>query len=184
MRKFKTGASHASSKGRANSLRKTIVHPLEPVYDKNSRVLVLGTMPSPKSREYGFYYSHPQNRFWRILSDLFHEPLPQTNEEKAALLLRHQIALWDVLHSCKIDGADDASIRDPVPNDIAGLLKKTAIQAVFTTGAKAASLYRKLCLPRTGVEAVALPSTSPANCRFYTYDKLLEAYRVLLQYTK
>jgi TDG/mug DNA glycosylase family protein len=141
-------------------------------------------MPSPKSREYGFYYSHPQNRFWHILSDLFHEPFPQTNEEKTALLLRHHIALWDVLHSCRIDGADDASIRYPVPNDIAGLLKTTGIHQVFTTGAKAASLYRRFCLPQTGVEAFPLPSTSPANCRFYTYDKLLEAYRVLLNYTK
>lgn len=165
-------------------MKTTVIHPLQPVYDKNSRVLVLGTMPSPKSREYGFYYSHPQNRFWRIISDLYHEMLPQTNEQKTMLMLRHHIALWDVLQSCKIDGADDASIRDPVPNDIAGLLKNTEIQGVFTTGAKAASLYRKLCLPETGIEAVSLPSTSPANCRFYTYDKLLEAYRVLLDCTK
>jgi TDG/mug DNA glycosylase family protein len=160
-----------------------IVHPLKPIFDKNSRALVLGTMPSPKSREYGFYYSHPQNRFWRIVSDLYDEPLPQTNEEKTALLLRRHIALWDVLKSCRIDGADDASIRDPVPNDIACLLAKTNITAVFTTGTKAASLYRRLCLKSTGVEAIPLPSTSPANCRFYTYEKLLEAYRILTDYT-
>lgn len=159
-----------------------IIHPLEPVFDKNSRVLVLGTMPSPKSREYGFYYSHPQNRFWRVVSDLTGEPLPQTNEEKKSLLLRSRIALWDVLKSCRIDGADDASIRNPVPNDIAGLLAVTNIRAVFTTGTKAATLYRRLCRKKTGVDAVALPSTSPANCRFYTYEKLLEAYRVLLDY--
>lgn len=160
-----------------------IVHPLKPVYDENSRALVLGTMPSPKSREYGFYYSHPQNRFWRVVSDLYAAPLPRTNEEKTAFLLRHRIALWDVLKSCRINGADDASIRDPVPNDIAGLLAKTNIRAVFTTGTKAAALYRRLCRKQTGVDAIALPSTSPANCRFYSYEKLLDAYRVLPNYT-
>ena len=161
-----------------------IVHPLAPVFDKNSRVLVLGTMPSPKSREAGFYYSHPQNRFWPILAELFGEPLPRSNEEKAALVLRHGIALWDVLHSCRIAGADDASIRDPVPNDIARLLAETHIRAVFTTGAKASALYRRLCLPGTGMKAVPLPSTSPANCRNWSYATLLEAYRVLLDFTE
>jgi len=161
-----------------------IEHPLPPVFDENSRVLILGTMPSPKSREYGFYYSHPRNRFWRILAELYSSPLPETNQEKTALLLRHGIALWDVLKSCRIRGADDGSIRDPVPNDIEGLLKKTGIRNVFTTGSKAASLYRRLCLPKTGLAAFALPSTSPANCRRYTYEMLLDAYRVLLDHTK
>jgi TDG/mug DNA glycosylase family protein len=160
-----------------------IVHPLSPVWDEKSRVLVLGTMPSPKSREAGFYYSHPQNRFWPILAELYGEALPHTNEEKKALALRRGIALWDVLQSCRIKGADDASIRDPVPNDIAGLLTRTQITAVFTTGAKAASLYRRFCLPQTGLEAVALPSTSPANCRNWSYETLLEAWRILLNFT-
>ncbi len=160
-----------------------VVHPLKPVYDKNSRVLVLGTMPSPKSREYGFYYSHPQNRFWRILAELYQSPLPQTNDEKEALLLQNHIALWDVLKSCQICGADDASIRSPEPNDIAGLLAKTSIRAVATTGTKAATLYRRLCRKSTGIDAIALPSTSPANCRHYTYEKLLDAYRILTDYT-
>lgn len=161
-----------------------VEHPLAPVYDSNSKILILGTMPSPKSREYGFYYSHPQNRFWRIVSELYGQSLPVTNEEKTSFLLQNRIALWDVLKSCVIRGADDGSIRDPVPNDIAGLLAKTQIQTVFTTGTKAFSLYRKLCLPRTGVPAAALPSTSPANCRHYNYERLLEAYRVLLRYTR
>ncbi len=156
-----------------------IVHPLKPVYDQNSHVLVLGTMPSPKSREYGFYYSNPQNRFWRILADLFKQPLPKTNVEKRAVLLSCRIALWDVLKSCLIDGADDSSIREPVPNEIAALLARTRIHTVFTTGTKAAALYRRLCLKETGIPAVALPSTSPANCRFYSYERLLASYRVL-----
>ncbi|MCI1956289.1 MAG: DNA-deoxyinosine glycosylase [Oscillospiraceae bacterium] len=160
-----------------------VVHPLRPVFDENSRILVLGTMPSPKSRAYGFYYSHPQNRFWRVVSELYGSPLPRTNEEKTAFLLKNRIALWDVLKSCRIRGADDASIRDPVPNDIAGLLAKTGIRTVFTTGTKAAALYRRLCRETTGVDAVPLPSTSPANCRRYPYEKLLDAYRILRDYT-
>lgn len=162
----------------------TVIHPLKPEFDSRSKVLILGTMPSPKSREYGFYYSHPQNRFWRILSELYQAPLPKTKEEKRALLHQSRIALWDVLKSCSIEGADDGSIRSPVPNDIAALLKKTGIQTVFTTGTKAAALYRRLCRRETGVDAIALPSTSPANCRFYRYEDLLDRYRILLQYTK
>lgn len=140
-------------------------------------------MPSPKSREFGFYYSHPQNRFWRVVSDLYGEPLPATIDEKKGLALRHRVALWDVLKSCRIEGADDGSIRDPVPNDIPGLLRETRITAVCTTGAKAAALYRRFFGKAIG-PAIALPSTSPANCRFYTYEKLKDAYRILLRYTE
>ena len=160
----------------------TVIHPLAPEFDERSKVLILGTMPSPKSREYGFYYSHPQNRFWRVLSDLYDARLPQNNDEKRALLHLSGIALWDVLQSCEIEGASDGSIRDAVPNDVAGLLKETGIRRVFTTGGKAAALYKKLCLKDTGVEATALPSTSPANCRL-RYEDLLESYRVLLEFT-
>ena len=167
-------------KNTKSSKSEYIVHPLKPVYDEKSKILILGTMPSPKSREYGFYYSHPQNRFWRILSDLYGEALPKTNSEKTDFLLSHRIALWDVLKSCRISGADDGSIKEPVPNDIASLLDRTGIKKVFTTGTKAASLYRRLCLPKTGVKAVPLPSTSPANQRYYTYEKLLEAYKAIL----
>ena len=160
-----------------------IEHPLNPVYDAGSKILILGTMPSPKSRERGFYYSHPQNRFWHIVSELYGKLLPNTNEEKAAFLHETHIALWDVLKSCTIEGADDGSIRNPVPNDLADLLSRTNIRAVFTTGTKAFSLYKRLCLKQTGVPAIGLPSTSPANCRHYTYEKLLETYRVLLDFT-
>jgi TDG/mug DNA glycosylase family protein len=158
----------------------TIEHTLPPVYDEHSRILILGTMPSPKSREAGFYYSHPQNRFWRVLSDLLSLALPVTNEEKIRLLLQNHIALWDVLKSCAIAGADDSSIRNPVPNDIGRLLQKAKITTVFTSGTKAASLYHRFCEKRTGVSAIALPSTSPANCRYYSYERLKEAYSVIL----
>ncbi len=160
----------------------TVIHAFEPAFDAHSQVLVLGTMPSPKSRENGFYYNHPQNRFWRVLADLLGEPLPQDNIQKASLLRRHRIALWDVLYSCEIAGADDSSIRQPVPNNLRQVLDAAPIRAIFTTGTKAASLYRRFCLPQTGIEAIPLPSTSPANCRHYQYEDLVRAYSVILPY--
>lgn len=159
-----------------------ISHPLEPIYDASSRILILGTMPSPKSRETGFYYGHPQNRFWKIVPALWGEEDPGTNEARRAFLLRRHIALWDVLRSCRITGADDGSIRDPVPNNLEQVLSASPIRAIFTTGAKAAQLYRRLCQPTLRRAAIPLPSTSPANCRYYSYSSLLEAYRVLLPY--
>ena len=155
-----------------------IIHPLEPVWDEHSRILILGTMPSPKSREAGFYYGHPRNRFWPVLAAVFGEEIPVGTAQRKAFCLRHGIALWDVLASCEITGADDASIREPVANPIEALLEKTPITRVFTTGKKAFDLYRKLCLAKTGVAAVSLPSTSPANCAC-SLEKLVEAYQVL-----
>ena len=140
-----------------------------PVYDKNSRALILGTWPSPKSREMGFYYGHPQNRFWPLLAALTGEPVPAREDiaAKKQLLLRHGLALWDTLERCTITGASDASIRDAVPNDIAALLTNAPIQAVFCNGATAYRLYQKYLEPVSGIPAVKLPSTSPANaaCR-------------------
>jgi len=159
-------------------MRETVVHPLPPVYDAHSRVLVLGSMPSPRSRQEGFYYAHPQNRFWRVLAALFGEPPPQSNGERRALALRRGIALWDVLASCEISGASDASIRAPVANDIRGILAAAPIRAVFTTGAAAAALYRRHILPVCGREATALPSTSAANARA-SLEALIRAYAPL-----
>lgn len=162
--------------------REQVLHTIEPVFDENSKILILGTMPSPKSREIGFYYGHPQNRFWRVLAKLFCCDVPQTNEERTALLTAHHIALWDVLSSCDITGADDGSIKNPVPNDLNRVLSAADIKAVFTTGTKAFALYNRLCRKATGIEAFPLPSTSPANCRFYTFDALAEKYRAILEY--
>lgn len=159
-----------------------VTHIFPPAFDATSRVLILGTIPSPKSREVGYYYSHPQNKFWRVMADLFQEAVPQTNEEKEAFLKQHHIALWDVLKSCRIQGADDGSIREAEPNDMDEVLLHSDVQAIFTTGTKAAQLYKKHCFPKTKREAIALPSTSPANCRFYTYEEIREAYRVILDY--
>lgn len=158
-----------------------VLHPLEPVADAGSRVLLLGTMPSPKSREAGFYYAHPQNRFWRVLAALWGEETPAGTQERLAFARRHHIDLWDVLRACSIEGADDGSIRQPEINDLRRVLDRADIRAIFTTGTKAAALYRRYCLPVTGRPAIPLPSTSPANCRA-TLDELTQAYRAILAY--
>lgn len=158
-----------------------VTHAFLPVFDAHSRVLLLGTMPSPGSRERGFYYSHPQNRFWRVLSALLNEEIPQTIEQKKALLLNHHIALWDVLASCDIAGASDASIRNPVPNNLRLILDNAPIQAIFATGRKAQELYSRLCQPVTGRPIICLPSTSPANQR-YSEEALKHEYSVILPY--
>lgn len=156
-----------------------IIHSIEPVFDTESRVLILGTMPSPKSREVQFYYGHPQNRFWRVLAAVLGEEVPQSVPEKKAMLLRHRIALWDVLAECEITGASDSSIRNPVANDLSVILDHAPVQAVFTTGATAWKLYTRLQKPHTGIEAVRLPSTSPANCAV-KMEVLTEAYKAIL----
>ncbi|HIY80825.1 MAG TPA: DNA-deoxyinosine glycosylase [Firmicutes bacterium] len=156
-----------------------IIHSIEPVFDAESRVLILGTMPSPKSREVQFYYGHPQNRFWRVLAAVLGEEVPQSVPEKKAMLLRHRIALWDVLAECEITGASDSSIRNPVANDLSVILDHAPVQAVFTTGATAWKLYTRLQKPHTGIEAVRLPSTSPANCAV-KMEALTEAYKAIL----
>ena len=136
-----------------------------PVYNAHSRALILGTWPSPKSREMAFYYGHPQNRFWPMLAALTGEQTPAREdiEAKKQIILRHGLALWDTLERCTITGASDASIRDAVPNDIAGLLRKAPIRAVFFNGTAAYGIYTKYQQPLTGIPAVRLPSTSPAN---------------------
>lgn len=158
----------------------SIIHPLQPIYSSSSRVLILGTMPSPKSRQNGFYYGHPQNRFWRVLAAVLREPVPVSIEEKKHLLLVHDIALWDVLHACSIHGADDSTIGNPVANPISTLLQRTCVQNIFTTGRKAYSLYEKLVYMQTGIHAVYLPSTSPANCRM-TMEQLVQAYSCIIE---
>ena len=158
-----------------------VTHEFGAFYDKNSRVLILGTIPSPKSREQGFYYGHPQNRFWKVLAEILGEQLPTSIEEKKDMLRRNHIALWDVLASCEISGASDSSIKNPVPNDMNLILAEADIQAAFTTGAKATQLFQKYCTPDCGLDPIRLPSPSPANCAC-SYEKLVEAYRKILEY--
>ena len=152
-----------------------VVHPLEPIFDEHSRALILGTMPSPKSREVRFYYGHPQNRFWRVLAAVFDSPVPTTNDERREFVLSHRLALWDVLRSCEITGASDASIKNAVANDLSVILDHAPIRAIFCTGTRAAALYRRMIEPKTGIAAIALPSTSPANCAV-SFEALFASY--------
>ena len=146
----------------------SLTHQFAPVFNKDSRILILGTFPSVKSREQHFYYGHPQNRFWKVLARVTEEPLPATIQEKQTLLLAHRIAVWDVIHSCEIIGSSDSSIRNVIPADIGGLLPQTSITGIFGNGNKACELFEKYTAPSLSSfprlrNIQKLPSTSPAN---------------------
>ena len=157
-----------------------VTHNFPPLFAPDSRALILGSIPSPKSREQAFFYGHPQNRFWPVLAAVFGEPAPQTVADKRSLALRHRIAMWDTLAACDIRGASDTSIRNPVPNDLPWLIAQTQVRAVFCTGTTSYKYYKKLCQPQTGIEAVCLPSTSPANAA-WSKERLIQAYSVIAQ---
>ncbi len=159
----------------------SVKHMIKPVYDKDSKILILGTMPSPKSRETGFFYGHPQNRFWKVLSAVLNEKEPETTEDKKQFLLRNKIALWDVLASCDIRGADDSSIKNPIANDMNIILDQSQVKNIFTTGSTAFKLYNKYCYEKTQIKPVQLLSTSPANCR-YSLETLIGNYGTLKVY--
>ena len=155
-------------------------HTFEPVFDKNSKILILGTFPSVKSREHQFYYGHPQNRFWKVIAQITGEDLPVTIDEKKALLLRKQIAIWDVIRSCKIIGSSDSSIQDVVANDFSEILTNAKIEKVYANGGKAYELYQKYALQKTGIEIIKLPSTSPANAG-WSMEKLCEEWKAKIK---
>lgn len=155
-----------------------IVHPIPPLFDAQSRLLILGSFPSVKSREAGFFYGHPQNRFWRVTAAVFSEPVPQTIDEKRAFLLRCKIALWDVIAACDITGSSDSSIRNVVPNDLSVILNAAPIRQIYVNGGTAARFYDKYQCPITGKEAIRLPSTSPANAA-WSLEKLCAAWQIL-----
>ena len=151
------------------------VHPIAPVFDKDSKVLILGSFPSVRSREEGFFYGHPQNRFWKVTSQIFGEELPFTIDEKKAFLIRNHIALWDVIGSCEIDGSSDSSIRDVTVNDLSVILGTADIRAIFLNGKKAEQYYLKYLFPILKRDAVCLPSTSPANAA-WNLEKLITVW--------
>jgi len=154
-----------------------LTHPFAPVYDENSRVLILGSFPSVRSRADCFYYGHPQNRFWKLLAELYCETVPQTIEEKKSFLLRNRIALWDVISSCEIENSSDQSIRGATANDLSEIFEGARIKAVFANGKTAYTLYRKF----NQTPIFCLPSTSPANAA-WTMDRLAQAWQIILKY--
>lgn len=159
-----------------------VVHPLPPLYDEKSRVLILGSFPSVKSREQNFFYGHKQNRFWRVTAAVFGCEVPQTIEEKREFLLGNGIALWDVIASCEIVGSSDSSIKNAVANDLSDILEAADIKKIFVNGKAAEKYYRKYTEKAIGRSAICLPSTSPANAA-WSIERLTEAWHIIREYT-
>lgn len=158
-------------------MKNLVKHELKPIYNRESKILILGTMPSVKSREVGFYYAHPKNRFWPLLELIFEESI----ENKEEFLLKHHIALWDVLKTCSIKGSSDASIKNAKPNNLANLLKESNIKAIFTTGHTAYQYYLKFFKDKINLPVFCMPSTSPANCKI-KMSELIEKYLIIKEY--
>ena len=154
---------------------KKVKHPFPPLYDENSQILILGSFPSVKSREVKFFYGHPQNRFWKVVANVFDEKIPETIEDKKSLILKNHLALWDVISECEITGSSDASIKNAKANDISKILKDSSIKKIIVNGKTAERLYIKYIEPITGIKAVVMPSTSPANAA-WSLDRLIEAW--------
>ena len=157
-----------------------MLHTIPPIYDSESKVLILGSFPSVKSREIQFFYGHPQNRFWKVMSAVLKCEIPNTIDEKRNMLLHNRIALWDVIHSCDIDGSDDSSIRNVVPNDLSFIIESTKIEKIYTNGNTAHNLYKKYCEQNTGISAKCLPSTSPANAGF-SLERLIASWSAVFE---
>ena len=156
-----------------------IQHPIEPVYDRDSRILILGSFPSVKSREVQFFYGHPQNRFWKVIAAVTGAPIPRSVAEKRALLLSSHIALWDVIASCDVNGSSDSSIKNVIPNDLGRILDTADIRRIFVNGKTAEKYYNKYLRQTIGRDAVCLPSTSPANAA-WSLEHLCEAWKAIL----
>ena len=160
-----------------------MTHPLSPIFDTHSTILILGSFPSVASRKAGFYYHHPQNRFWKVIAALTQQPVPETIEEKKNLVLCHRIALWDVIEECSIKGSSDASIQDVKASNISMILEQCPIECIFANGQTAAKLYTKHCEMLTCKPIITLPSTSPANAAF-SLETLIEAWQVIFNSEK
>lgn len=156
-------------------------HNFLPIYNSDSRILILGSFPSVKSRENNFYYGHPQNRFWKVIAQLTNSEVPQSIEQKEGLLLQKGIAIWDVIYSCSIIGSSDSSIKDVVPNDIEAIVRNSGIKRIFANGATAGRLYNKYKKNTVGMDIVVLPSTSPANAG-YSLQRLCDSWKIITEY--
>ena len=158
-------------------------HTFEPIFDKNSEILVLGSFPSVKSRENNFYYAHPQNRFWKVVASVYSCPVPKTVEEKKNMLLSNKIAVWDVIKSCEIAGSADSTIKSVIPNDLSEILSVADIKKIYANGKTAQSLYNKYIKKNTAIDIIALPSTSPANAA-YSIEKLIKEWKIINEYNR
>lgn len=158
-------------------------HTFEPIFDKNSEILVLGSFPSVKSRENNFYYAHPQNRFWRVVASVYSCPVPKTVEEKKNMLLSNKIAVWDVIKSCEITGSADSTIKSVIPNDLSEILSVADIKKIYANGKTAQSLYNKYIKKNIGFDIISLPSTSPANAA-YSLEKLIKEWKIINEYNR
>ena len=158
-----------------------IVHPIPPLFDNNSQILILGSFPSVKSREECFFYGHPQNRFWKVIARVLNEKTPVTIQEKTDMMLRHRIAVWDVIYSCEIEGSADSTIRNVVANDLSIILENADIKQIYVNGKKAEAMYKKYTEKQTGIKAIVLPSTSPANAA-WNEDRLFDEWKKILNH--
>lgn len=157
-----------------------IVHPFPPLFDENSEILILGSLPSVKSRKQMFFYGHPQNRFWPLMAMLLDEPVPRSVEEKKQLVLKHHIALWDTIYSCDIIGSGDSSIKNAVPTDLVPIVQGSKIRKIFCNGQTSWKYYHRFQERKLGIAAAALPSTSPANAA-WSAERLLQAWKEILE---
>ena len=157
-----------------------VFHPIEPYFNSDSEILILGSFPSVKSREQMFFYAHPQNRFWKVISSVYNLDMPKNIENKKRLLQNCKLALWDVISSCEIEGSSDSSIKNVVPNDISKILNSSNIEKIIVNGKTAEKFYNKYILNKIDIKAICLPSTSPANAS-WTLDKLINAWKIILK---
>lgn len=158
----------------------TEIHPIPPLYSKNSEILILGSFPSVKSRENEFFYAHPQNRFWKVLSAVFNSPLPKNTDEKKELVLKNKLALFDVIKQCDIKGSGDSTIKNVIPNDLSPILDNSDIKKIILNGKTAEKYYKKYLSPVINIDYVTLPSTSPANAA-YSLDRLIEEWKEFIR---
>lgn len=160
-------------------MQQKVYHPIKPLFDENSKILILGSFPSQKSREQGFFYGHPQNRFWKVLSLVLNSTEPKTVEEKRRFLLSNNIAVWDVIASCEIVGSSDSSIKNVVPNDLSVIFKNSNIKNIYVNGKTAEKYYNKYLKDKLKITACCLPSTSPANAA-WSVERLVESWSIII----
>ena len=159
-------------------------HPFKPIFNKNSKILILGSFPSVISRKFGFYYTNPQNRFWRVLAGILNIAVPESIDEKIKFLLSHHIAIYDAAISCEIEGSSDAKMSKIVPANLKPIFEEAKIRQVYANGGKAYEICKKYLedeiIKATKNEVIKLPLTSPANAKF-SLEKLAKEWSMIIR---